>query len=305
MKLELNKIAKLFIESFDMDIQIFLKNIYNKLGQTNTGENIIIWAKSNPKKFNVILHLISIAIQRIPETNSILLITVKNQLRRLPAEVLGIVDNYVETPLTKITSNDFESYALSDGAKIIKQWEAANIDRNKSKISFHEFLNTAPKAVSELGFAMKEWFDSGNTYKELESGALNILENHETQKSLLEAAKKRRPDLTDEEINAALNSEDFNDMKERIVSAILDFPNLLIKVSTDLENIHKDILAKINGKSNKEAIDIYESEYRKIIMDSIQNVMNNDNLDTERKQKKIDEYIKIYGQIIESVENFK
>jgi len=91
MKMDLNKTAKIFIEAFDMDMQIFLKNVNRQLAHTAGGQSIIMWAKSNPIKFNALLHMISIAIQQIPDAGGILITIVKSQLVRLGYQLKYLV----------------------------------------------------------------------------------------------------------------------------------------------------------------------------------------------------------------------
>lgn len=281
MKIDLNKIAEIFIKAFDMDMQLFLKNVNKKLAQTSGGQSIVEWAKNNPQKFNALLHMISIAIQQIPNANGILINIIKNQLVRLPAGILEIVDEDVRTPSPDIqSSNDIEplideqnlsdaEFALSMSVDSLRDFKKRNI-----KMSLNEYLLYAPGEYQKL---------------------LPFFSGREDETIAIDWYRRHHPDWSEKKVN---------EMHGKWENFMKTMPNKLLFEAIELTKIHSEILKNIEGKTDAEALEIFKSEYTTRIFDSIKRTNSNENLDSETKKLRIDSWRRLYGKFLDSIDQF-
>ena len=295
MKMDLNKTAKIFIEAFDMDMQIFLKNVNRQLAHTAGGQSIIMWAKSNPIKFNALLHMISIAIQQIPDAGGILITIVKSQLVRLPAEILGIVDEHKNISTAEIAADNVststsdsqpindsqnlseDEYALAMSVVFLRNLKKNKTSMNKEKMSLNDFLLWAPKGLIEL----LPFFS-------------NVEMKEEDKNNFIESCKK----LTD------YSEEKMIEEYDKLTNIYRAMPRSIMFEAIELTRIHSVIINKIKGKNDDEALEIFQSEYTNRIFDSIKKINNNDQLDSETKQSRIDSFIRMYRKFLDSVDQF-
>lgn len=302
MKTELNKIASIFISAFDMDIQRYLKKIIVELNKTKNGQLIAQWAKSNPGKFNVILHLISIAIQRIPNGN-LLLSIVKSQLLRLPSEIIEIAKEKIES----LEVNDYldsDSNILSTGANLLKDWEKLKLEQNEPAMSLYDFLDNSPVAVKEFGQLLKDGINEHSSDK-LKKEMLAEFDKPEIRFQVFENMRKLNPELTTDEILKLMQSSDFVDAQQLLIDTVIGLPDLYIKAATEMEKIHREIKTKIKGKDKNQSLEIFKSVYKNQISNYINELIKNKNLDDDERQGKIDRQLKYYGEIVELCESFK
>ncbi len=305
MKTDFKSIARVFIEAFDMDIQIFLKNVLARLGETQVGHNIKKWSRSNPIQFNVLLRVISFSIQHIPQkNNNILLSTVKSQLTRLPAAVTGLIDEPEEEAFLNQDADNQDSFILSDGVGTLKGWTMANSDPMKPKTSLYEFLEVSSVMLYELGNSMNEGIEKSNQKNNFRDELADIFNNQASRKKMYEKIKESNPEMTHNEIIEGMNSDEFYEVQNLMIDTLLRFPQMMIDTSYDIERLHSRILLQIQGKSDRQALEIYSSEYAQNIKSSINSILQNDELDTEQKQKKIDRLFRLYEEIVKVGESF-
>lgn len=295
---DLNKIAAIFISSFDMDIQRYLKKIIEELNKTKQGQIIAQWSKSNSLKFNVILHLMSIAIQYIPDRN-LLLNTVKSQLLRLPSEFINVVNNQSESS----KANDYldpDLNNLSTGVKILRKWEMQKLKQNKPDMSLYDFLDNAHMFGQLFKYANNE--HSLNLLKE---EMIAELDKPEVRFKMSEDMKKLHPELSADEISKQMKSSDYNDAQRDIIDMIISLPDLYTKAATEIEKLNLEIKTKIKGKDKNQSIEIFKSVYKNQISNYISELIKNKSLNDVEKQWKIDKQLKYYGEIVEMCESFK
>lgn len=289
--LQLDSIVTIFTTTFDTDIQVYLKNLLTSLSKNDLGKKIRKWADSNPIKFKIIIRLISIGIQQIPDKH-LLSKVIKEQLIRLPAEVIGIVkdQNFKEQE-----SIDKNTYILAEAKNMLDAWTEEK--KNNKKISLLEYLNESSKAIQDLGSALQEGYQTNKVDKDT---FRNIIDDKKRMLELKDKLRKENPDFTDTEIEAMLDTEEITQLKDSLSEFFTMLPELLIKASFEIEIINANIKKKIYGKSNEEALVIFKDHYTDLVRDSINEVIMNDELDLAQKQNKIKHYLIDLGKMYES-----
>jgi hypothetical protein len=86
-------IARLIVGAFDVDIQHWMGNSFNRLRETDVGTAFAEWAEGNPAAFETLLRVTSAAARQLPKDDNLLMETVYTQLGRLPVEVERAVRN--------------------------------------------------------------------------------------------------------------------------------------------------------------------------------------------------------------------
>lgn len=103
-------VAKVVIDAFDVDVQIFAARLLRDLTQTGFGAQFATWAQTNPGAFDVMLRAFSAAVQAGPRNRSLLAEAVRDQAARLPVELRRAILG--EEPTGPSTSSS--GYPLSD-----------------------------------------------------------------------------------------------------------------------------------------------------------------------------------------------
>jgi hypothetical protein len=80
-------VARVVVDAFDVDIQLFYSNLLEKFRNTPLGDNVAAYANKNPAAFEAFLRILSVAVQRLPKDHNILTETIADHLQRLPVEL--------------------------------------------------------------------------------------------------------------------------------------------------------------------------------------------------------------------------
>jgi hypothetical protein len=301
MKITSNEIAAIFISAFDMDMQKYLKNTIVELRKTSIGDKIAQWATSNPIKFNVIMHLISLAIQRIPD-KKLLLKVVKGQLMRLPSEIIEITQIKIEPSYENDTDNSNAAYLMS-GLATLKGWEMQNKGKNSNKISLSEYLDESASVVKKLGEGFKEYIND-ETKQVIKNQMLEEFNSPKNKLEYYERLKKSNPDMSSNEIIQMMNSEESMEAIDLIINTAIMLPDYLVKASEEMDRINLEIINKVKDKDFNQSIEIYKSVFIDRVSEYINKIINNEELDNEAKQYKINKQLEAYGKLVESCEGF-
>lgn len=302
MKIKSDEIANILISAFDMDIQKYLKKIIEELRRTKNGDKIAQWAIANPIKFNAILHLVSIAIQRIPD-KTLLLKVVKSQLVRLPSEIIEIA-HYQNESIEENDLPDNDTDKLIAGLSLLKGWEMTKKEENKPAISLYDYLENSAIMIKELGQAFKEHINE-ETSELLKEKMKAELDTPIQKWEMFEKLKESNPALGPDEILQLMGSSEFIEAQNLVIEAAIRLPDAWIKAASELERINLVIKSKIKGKDINQSIEIMKSVYRDETSNYISELMQNQSIDDDVKQRKVDRQLEAYGKIVEMCENFK
>ena len=111
------QIPGILVDAFDVDIQLYLGNVLKRIRQTPGGTAFAEWATNHRILFEVIIRLISVAVQRIPNPDkNIVMNAVSDTLKKLPVEirraVLGDIPVWGSSPSKGVGENQnfYERY---------------------------------------------------------------------------------------------------------------------------------------------------------------------------------------------------
>lgn len=83
----LDQIVRLFVDAFDVDMQLFAARAMSQLRNTAYGNQLAEWAQTHPVQFEARLRAASVAAQRQPGNRGVVTDAVRDQLARLPVEI--------------------------------------------------------------------------------------------------------------------------------------------------------------------------------------------------------------------------
>jgi hypothetical protein len=83
----LRSVAQFLIDSFNLDLQVYMTNALEELRAHPAGADFAEWAQANPAAFKNTLRLMSGLIERIPRNDSLLLNAATNMLAMAPYEL--------------------------------------------------------------------------------------------------------------------------------------------------------------------------------------------------------------------------
>jgi hypothetical protein len=86
--MDTTQIARTILDAADVDLQLFGSRAIENLRRTPGGDSFADWAQHHPVAFHTFVRFASIAIQRLPTNSSLLVETIRDQLARLPAEIV-------------------------------------------------------------------------------------------------------------------------------------------------------------------------------------------------------------------------
>ena len=152
MDTKYKKIAKLFVDAFDVDVQIYMSELLKQLKSTPTGVNFATWAEENPTKFRNLIRTISVTIQQIPITDNLLVDKITNHLARLPIELDRAVNYEPISTNKELNMEDFnKKYEEAlEGLSDEQLEQVANLDQKQLK----EWINSPVKIRP---FLLKKW----------------------------------------------------------------------------------------------------------------------------------------------------
>lgn len=111
-------VARIVVDAFDVDIQLFYGRLLEKFRNTPMGDNFAAFAEKNPAAFEAFLRVLSAAVQTLPKDKNILTETVADHLQRLPVEIRramfgnGVTASIQERQSTTINVISDESFNL-------------------------------------------------------------------------------------------------------------------------------------------------------------------------------------------------
>ena len=88
---EWDAIARVLVDAYDVDLQNYQTRLVRDLKNTPSGARFVDWAERNRSTFEILLRVVSVAVQRLPRDRGVILDTVRDQLARLPADVRDAV----------------------------------------------------------------------------------------------------------------------------------------------------------------------------------------------------------------------
>lgn len=84
---KINELAQILIDAFDIDIQLFQNRLLQNIVNTQMGNRLSSWSRSNPQMFDMLLRFASVAIQRLPKDKNLPTSFIVYQMKRFPFDL--------------------------------------------------------------------------------------------------------------------------------------------------------------------------------------------------------------------------
>lgn len=131
----LDELARILVDAFDVDIQLYMGKALRELRATPSGERLVEWARGNPRTFETLLRALSVVAQQFPGNQSLIQETLRDQLARLPVEIRrATLGDDVQTPV-------HQAGDILEDPEFVKKYEAALQGLSAEELAFVASLN--------------------------------------------------------------------------------------------------------------------------------------------------------------------
>src|SRR5579883_2023454 len=89
----MESLSRILIDSFDVDVQVYMDRVLEQLARTSSGRAVAEWATENAQTFQMLLRLLSVAVQRVPDSQHPWVDAGVRNLKRLPISIHRTVFN--------------------------------------------------------------------------------------------------------------------------------------------------------------------------------------------------------------------
>jgi hypothetical protein len=119
----MESLSRILIDSFDIDIQVYMERALERLALSPGGRPAAQWARENPQTFQMLLRLLSVAVQRVPNSQNVWVDGGLRNLKRLPMSIHHTVFN--QGPFAISASEGVPPMLDSVDNKFLERFEAA------------------------------------------------------------------------------------------------------------------------------------------------------------------------------------
>ena len=147
----LDELARVLVDAFDVDIQLYQRQILSRIASSPQCSQFVVWANSNPQAFTMLLRAVSSLLRRVPHDHNIALKLVTDQLKRLPVEIHRIFLEPSAVNTSCINAKNTNELATISGPTFRENYEEAIKD-----LSEEDLMTVASLPKNRLA----EWIDN-------------------------------------------------------------------------------------------------------------------------------------------------